>query len=397
MPDRVPTRFHTLVLPAIIAQSMIIGGGYATGREVVEYAGRFGNRGWLSVAIITVCFAVVMALSFELARLAGAYDYKTWSRNLVGPLWWLVDLLILSMMMLVIAVMTAAIGEVLQQTVGLPKLLSLAVALVCVGFLSWRGSGFIEKAKTWGSAALYLGYCAFAVLVLTAPVEGVAVEAVAVAQPVAEVYAPAPATEGGVLEVIVAAVLYVAYNVAVVPAVLFCLHRQTRRSETFSSGALAGVAMTVPFALTLACLLRSPQASVMEAEVPWLPLIGAAADGRAGGPALWIAIFGLVAGWTLIETAVGSIHALLRRVESNLDDLPRRWRPASGKLTPVQKAGTAVGVLVAAAGLSTFGIIDLVARGYGTLAWGFIALVVVPLFVVVPWRAFRDNAAGAAR
>ena len=389
MPDRAPTRFHTLVLPAIIAQSMIIGGGYATGREVVEYAGRFGNRGWLAVAIITVCFAVVMALSFELARLAGAYDYKTWSRNLVGPLWWLVDLLILSMMMLVIAVMTAAIGEVLQQTVGLPKLLSLVIALVCVGFLSWRGSGFIEKAKTWGSAALYLGYCAFAVLVLTAPVEGV-VEAATATKAAATVWAvSAPATEGGVLEVIVAAVLYVAYNVAVVPAVLFCLHRQTRRSETFSSGALAGVAMTVPFALTLACLLRSPQASVMEAEVPWLPMIGAAADGRAGGPALWIAIFGLVAGWTLIETAVGSIHALLRRVESNLDDLPRRWRPASGKLTPVQKAGTAVGGLVAAAGLSTFGIIDLVARGYGTLAWGFIALVVVPLFVVVPYRAFR--------
>ena len=116
MPGRAPTRFHTLVLPAIIAQSMIIGGGYATGREVVEYAGRFGNWGWLSVAIITVCFAVVMALSFELARLAGAYDYKTWSRNLVGRFWRLVDLLILSMMMLVIAVMTAAIGEVLQQT-----------------------------------------------------------------------------------------------------------------------------------------------------------------------------------------------------------------------------------------------------------------------------------------
>ena len=183
--------------------------------------------------------------------------------------------------------------------------------------------------------------------------------------------------------------MYVAYNVAVVPAVLFCLHRQTRRSETFSSGALAGVAMTVPFALTLACLLRFPQASVMEAEVPWLPLIGAAPDGRAGGPALWIAILGLVAGWTLIEIAVGSIHALLRRVESNLDDLPRRWRPTSGRLTRGQKAVTAVGVLVAAAGLSTFGDHRFgSARGYGTLAWGFLALVVVPLFVVVPYRAF---------
>ena len=317
-----------------------------------------------------------MALSFELARLAGAYDYKTWSRNLVGPFWWLVDLVILSMMMLVIAVMTAAIGEVLQQTLALPKPLSLAFALICVGFLSWRGSSFIEKAKTWGSAALYLGYCAFALLVLTAPVEAAAAH-------------PPAAPEAGALEVVISAVLYVAYNVAVVPAVLFCLHRQTRRSETFSSGALAGVAMTVPFALTLACLLRFPQAPVMEAEVPWLPLITSAAEGRAGGSALWIAIFGLVAGWTLIETAVGSIHALLRRVEQNLDDLPRRWRPASGRLTRGQKAVTAVGVLVVAAGLSTVGIIDLVARGYGTLAWAFIALVVLPLLVVVPYRSLR--------
>ena len=405
---------------------MIIGGGYATGREVVEYAGRFGNRGWLAVAIIAVCFSIVMALAFELARLAGAYDYKAWSRNLVGPFWWLVDILFLTMMMLVIAVMTAAIGEVLQQTLGFPKPLSLALALACVGFLSWRGSGFIERAKTWGSAALYLGYCAFSVLVLTAPrgeptvaeaaigpveegagpagegaapggapPDGEAATAVgeAAAPPVGEAAASLPAgAEAGAGEVVVAAVLYVAYNVAVVPAVLFCLHRQTRRSETVASGILSGLATTIPFALTLACLLRFPHPSVMEAEVPWLRLISSAADGRAGGATLWIALFGVVAGWTLVETAVGSIHALVHRVERNLGDLPRRWRPASGELTPGQKALTAVLVLAAAAGLSTIGIIDLVARGYGTIAWGFIALIVLPPFVVVPYRAYKAAA-----
>ena len=178
------------------------------------------------------------------------------------------------------AVMTAAIGEVLQQTLALPKPLSLAFALICVGFLSWRGSSFIEKAKTWGSAALYLGYCAFALLALTAPVEAAAA------------HPPAAVPDVSPLDVVISAAFYVAYNVAVVPAVLFCLHRQTRRTETFASGAIAGVAMTVPFALTLACLRRFPQASVMDAEVPWLPMITTAADGRAGGPALWIAVFG---------------------------------------------------------------------------------------------------------
>ena len=61
----------------------------------------------------------------------------------------------------------------------------------------------------------------------------------------------------------------------------------------------------------------------------------------------------------------------------------------SGRLTRGQKALTAVVALAAAAGLSTFGIIDLVARSYGRLASAFIALVVLPLFVVVPYRSFR--------
>ena len=76
------------------------------------------------------------------------------------------------------------------------------MALVCVGFLSWRGSGFIEKAKTWGSAALYVGYCAFAVLVLTAPVEAAATAPVGAAS-------AAAVPEVGALEVVINALLYV--------------------------------------------------------------------------------------------------------------------------------------------------------------------------------------------
>ena len=34
--------FGKFVLPGIILQSVMIGGGYATGREIVEYGGKFG-------------------------------------------------------------------------------------------------------------------------------------------------------------------------------------------------------------------------------------------------------------------------------------------------------------------------------------------------------------------
>ena len=37
-----------MILPGIILQSVLIGGGYATGREIVEYGAKFGAMGWLS-------------------------------------------------------------------------------------------------------------------------------------------------------------------------------------------------------------------------------------------------------------------------------------------------------------------------------------------------------------
>lgn len=92
------------------------------------------------------------------------------------------------------------------------------------------------------------------------------------------------------------AVQYVGYNITVVPAVLFCLYRQSRRSETFGSGTLSGLSMTVPFAQTFACLLRFwPDPLVIDAEVPWLPMLTADAEGR-GDAGLWIGLFGIVAG-----------------------------------------------------------------------------------------------------
>ena len=52
MNDQRGSLFAAYLLPAIIAQSMIIGGGYSTGREIVQYTGRFGPQGWIGVVII---------------------------------------------------------------------------------------------------------------------------------------------------------------------------------------------------------------------------------------------------------------------------------------------------------------------------------------------------------
>ena len=51
-----------ILLPGIILQSVLIGGGFATGREIVEYGGRFGSSGWISGLAIFFGFSILASL-----------------------------------------------------------------------------------------------------------------------------------------------------------------------------------------------------------------------------------------------------------------------------------------------------------------------------------------------
>src|SRR5699024_4801403 len=106
-------------------------------------------------------------------------------------------------------------------------------------------------------------------------------------------------------------ILYVGYNLAVYPAALFTARRQTRLRHTVIAGIVAGLLMTVPWFLTYFALMGFyPDAGVFDASVPWLEMLST--------EALWvIVIFGIVVGWTLIETATGMIYALVARVDQS--------------------------------------------------------------------------------
>jgi len=161
------------------------------------------------------------------------------------------------------------------------------------------------------------------------------------------------------------------------------------------AGLLSGLLMTIPFALTYLCLLAFyPDPNVMDAPVPWLPMLHA-----VGGP--WVVVFfGIVMGWTLIETSVGLIHALIERLDADLEEM-RPEPVATGNesltgagLSRTQSGLLGVGILLAAALLSRIGIITLVAKGYTIMGYLFIALFAVPLLTVGVARVLRREPGG---
>ncbi|MFP5378709.1 MAG: hypothetical protein ACLGHP_02960, partial [Vicinamibacteria bacterium] len=57
-----------------------------------------------------------------------------------------------------------------------------------------------------------------------------------------------------------------------------------------------------------------------------------------------------------------------------------------GRMPVWLRPAVAIAVLAAGAALSRFGLIDLIARGYGTLTLAIIAVYVVPVLTIGVWR-----------
>ena len=85
---------------------------------------------------------------------------------------------------------------------------------------------------------------------------------------------------------------------------------------------------------------------------------------------------------TLIETGTGMIHGVNERLAMTLQERGR-------ELSPMVRPAVAVTLLVVGALLAQFGLIDLVARGYGTLTWVFLVVVLTPLLTLGVWKLVR--------
>ena len=90
---REPGRLTRWVLPGLGVKAVVIGGGYATGRELAEFFLSRGPWGGLyAILCATLLFSIFCALTFLAARRFGTFDYRSFFRKLLGPAWPLFEL-----------------------------------------------------------------------------------------------------------------------------------------------------------------------------------------------------------------------------------------------------------------------------------------------------------------
>ena len=121
------------VVPAAVFISVVMGGGYGTGREVVEFFTRYGILGGLlGIGVAACVFALVLACTYEFARVFQVYDYRTFFGKLIGPFWICFEILYLLLFLLVLGVVGSAAGNILEEEFGISSLVGMAGVLVLV-------------------------------------------------------------------------------------------------------------------------------------------------------------------------------------------------------------------------------------------------------------------------
>jgi len=364
------SRFSRIMLPGIILQSVLIGGGFATGREIVEYGGRFGASGWISGLAILAGFSLLAILTFEACRQWNVYDYKSLLKRLIGRGWIAYEISYLILGVLIIAVMASAAGEILNSTLGFNVWIGIVLIIFLVGFLNYMGENFIARMKTIGTIALFGAYTVFGIAVFSSR-----------SSQVFDVFfnwnTSFETESNGMFFLIWTGITYVGYNLAVYPSTLFTLKQIHSRRESIISGVIAGLLMTIPWFLTyVAIMAYYPDSDVLGAAVPWLKML------EPFGP-VFIVIFGIVVGWTLVETATGIIHAFIGRVDAEV------FQKNKNHLSGLHKALISLIALIAAMFLAQVGIINLIAKGYSFMAYAMILFYGVPLLIKAPQLLFK--------
>ena len=355
--------FQRYLLPGLVFQSICIGGGYGTGREIVEFFLQYGPVGGLLGLLLpaTIIISVASIITFELARIARAYDYRTLLKLLLGRAWFLYEIAYLISIALVLAVVGAAVGTLVSENFNIPDLIGTAALLIAIAALAFKGTKIIEGVMSGWSFVLYTVY--ISILVSSIALFGPVIQ---------EQFAAAELIDGWLLS----ASRYSSLQIALLPAVLFAAtHIKTRRDAVIA-GALTGPLFLLP-AIMFFVAMTAHYPAIIEQPVPINYVLG-----QLNSTYLFI-VFPIVLVGTFIETGTGMIHAFNQRIESALQSIGR-------SLPNHMRAAVAVLLLIGALLMSRFGLIDLVAVGYGAMTWVFIVVLLLPLLTVGVWRIVRS-------
>ena len=358
-----PSRFKRWLLPGLGVKAVVIGGGYATGRELAEFFLSNGPWGGLFAILFATClFSIFCSLTFVAARRFQTYDYKSFFKQLLGPAWHAFELAYLIFVILILAVYGAAAGAIGNAVFGAPVWVGTVTLAVCIAAIVAFGNKAVEALFRDVSYLLYGVYALFVVLALWKFGDRVPVG-----------FAAYPQTSGWALS----GLTYFGYNIVGAVVILPVLRHLLSDRDAIVAGVISGPLTMLPallFFIPMVAFYPEVQAATLPSDF-LLQRIGIQA---------FHLLFQLMIFSALLESGTSSVHAINERIDG-------AWLARTGReLTQRQRLGIAAMVIAFCMFIaSRFGLVALIATGYRALAYILLATFILPLVTVGTWKLWN--------
>lgn len=359
------------VFPAAIGVAAVwfgshAGGGFATGRQEVEYFVQFGWHSiWIGLLSMLI-LGTAIYFGLELARVHNVSDYKSLVKKLYAPydivfanLW---DLFYLYGALLGTAAAIAGASDLLRQALHIPYGIAVVIIGTILLLFTIFGAGLVRHAST-GMAVFIIG----ALLIVT--ILGIKMGAANLGDVVSR-----KATGAGFGKILWMALLYGAFqSILIAPIVSVSEALKTRKNNFLA--ALYGFLVNGAMLILVCIMLLSFYPAVIKENLPVYFVT------TQLGHKWLFALYSLILFIALISTGVGLVFGVVKRFEVS-------WTKESGlfKNVGIKRITICLACLLTATGVSLFGLTAIVAKGYGSLGILAIFLNIIPLLFIAPFK-----------
>ncbi len=139
--------FQRYLLPGFAFKAVVIGGGYATGRELAEFFLPSGPQGGLMAIVFAMVIWSMVCAGDILPRLRHVELELPGpsSNSCSAPFWVIFEVCYLLFIILILAVFGAAAGAIGAALLGWPPLIGTCCLIACISVVAAYGTASVEQ------------------------------------------------------------------------------------------------------------------------------------------------------------------------------------------------------------------------------------------------------------
>ncbi|MFZ7103965.1 MAG: hypothetical protein ACOWWO_15105 [Peptococcaceae bacterium] len=344
------------------------GGGFASGRQAVEFYNSFGWYAIFTPLISVTIMALVYYYAWDFTVVKKTYDYKNWANQFFKPYEKvfanLYEIMFNLILLTATAVAFATGGATIATTLGTPYIFNTIVIAIAIFFLTIFGADLIRK------AASYMG-----ILIIVGLLVIYGANLIARLPQIMEILKTAPSPQG-FWPALWNAIVYAGFQATLIGSFVAVSDVLEDRAAA-RKATIYGYIINGGLLLLASVVLMSFYPEILPESVPMIYVL------RHGVGAGWMEIIiSLLILLGVISTGVNLIYGGAKRMIGI-------W-PSGGDVKRERKRNiiaSAIYVLITW-GIALFGLIPLVAKGYGYIGYVSIFVIIIP--VLIKGFFFRD-------